>query len=73
MFYYQRTSLNGRQETCDDPNVEGVPPSMMKKQAITIRNIFKTYSSLFGSNKVEAIKGISLDIYDGQITAVLGK
>lgn len=46
---------------------------MIKKQAITIRNIFKTYSSLFGSNKVEAIKGISLDIYDGQITAILGK
>lgn len=57
----------------DDPNVEKIGPALRGKEAIRIRDIRKTYTSLFGSTNVEAVKGISLDIYDGQVTAILGK
>ncbi|ODM93723.1 ATP-binding cassette sub-family A member 5 [Orchesella cincta] len=72
---YRRSSLSeeGLDENRDDPNVERVPASMIGKEAIRIKNVHKTYTSMFGATSVQAVKGISLDIYKSQITAILGK
>ncbi|XP_056673219.1 ABC-type organic anion transporter ABCA8-like isoform X2 [Monodelphis domestica] len=49
---------------------EPVPPEFHGKETIRIRNIKKEYKRK--SEKVEALKGFQLDIYEGQITAILG-
>ncbi|XP_065331487.1 phospholipid-transporting ATPase ABCA1-like isoform X2 [Cloeon dipterum] len=42
------------------------------KVGIIIRNLRKTYPGLLGRPPVRAVRGISLDIYKGEITALLG-
>ena len=54
-------------------NYEEVSADMQGKEAITIRSVRKAYSSACSKQSVEAVKGISLDIYEGQITAILGR
>ncbi|CAG7816037.1 unnamed protein product [Allacma fusca] len=54
-------------------NCEPVGLDMKGKEAIRIRNIKKTYTSWNAKSRVEAVKDVSLDIYGGQITAILGK
>ncbi|XP_073463270.1 ABC-type organic anion transporter ABCA8-like isoform X2 [Aquarana catesbeiana] len=50
--------------------VEKVPIEFLGKEAIRINNVKKMYS---GKDKqIEALRGLSLDIYEGQITALLG-
>ncbi|XP_072501629.1 ATP-binding cassette sub-family A member 9-like isoform X2 [Notamacropus eugenii] len=49
---------------------EPVSPEFHGKEAIRIRNIKKEYK--WKMEKVEALKGLQLDIYEGQITAILG-
>ncbi|XP_037665334.1 ATP-binding cassette sub-family A member 6 isoform X2 [Choloepus didactylus] len=49
---------------------EPVAPEFQGKEAIRIRNVRKEYKGK--SEKVEALKGLILDIYEGQITAILG-
>jgi ABC-type multidrug transport system ATPase subunit len=44
----------------------------MKKVGIMIRNLKKTYPSRLGRPPVKAVQGVSLDIYKGDITALLG-
>jgi ATP-binding cassette subfamily A (ABC1) protein 3 len=39
---------------------------------IKIKKLYKVYESLGGFNKKVAVDGITLDIYNGQITALLG-
>ncbi|XP_043820045.1 ATP-binding cassette sub-family A member 9-like isoform X2 [Dromiciops gliroides] len=49
---------------------EPVSPEFHGKEAIRIRNIRKEYKGK--TEKVEALKGLQLDVYEGQITAILG-
>ncbi|XP_056673212.1 ATP-binding cassette sub-family A member 9 isoform X2 [Monodelphis domestica] len=53
---------------CD--SFEPISPEFHGKEAIRIRNIRKEYKGKV--EKVEALKGLQLDIYEGQITAILG-
>jgi ATP-binding cassette subfamily A (ABC1) protein 3 len=39
---------------------------------IRIQNLYKIFQSLGGLNKKVAVDGITLDIYSGEITALLG-
>ncbi|KAM9005576.1 ATP-binding cassette sub-family A member 10-like isoform X1 [Sarcophilus harrisii] len=54
---------------CSD-SFEQVPLEFHGKEAIRIRNLKKEYKRKL--EKVEALKGLQLDIYEGQITAILG-
>ncbi|XP_025029156.1 ATP-binding cassette sub-family A member 10 [Python bivittatus] len=51
-------------------NAEPLPPEFDGKEAIRLNNIKKMYK--MKSTETEALKGLSLDIYEGQITAILG-
>ena len=42
------------------------------KESIVISNIEKTFKAM-GKDPVAAVKGVSLDIYEGEITAILGQ
>ncbi|NWV60609.1 ABCA6 protein, partial [Malurus elegans] len=50
--------------------MEPVPPEFLGKEAIRLHNIKKTYKRKDG--KTEALRGLALNIYEGQITALLG-
>ena len=51
-----------------------MPQILKGQEAIRIRNIRKTHFTSFRRKKsVEALKGVSLDIYENQITAILGR
>ncbi|NXN97469.1 ABCAA protein, partial [Rhinopomastus cyanomelas] len=62
-----RTTTSHEQLLSDD--IELVPSEFMGKEAIRVHNIRKTYRK---DKKTEALRGLSLNIYEGQITAVLG-
>ncbi|XP_054429072.1 ABC-type organic anion transporter ABCA8 isoform X2 [Pteronotus mesoamericanus] len=49
---------------------EPVSPEFHGKEAIRIRNVTKEYKG--NSDKTEALKDLAFDIYEGQITAILG-
>ncbi|XP_019349801.1 ABC-type organic anion transporter ABCA8 isoform X1 [Alligator mississippiensis] len=72
----QRRYDSGRSEfeqNCDHAfgdDVEPVPPEFAGKEAIRLCNIKKTYGKK--EKQVEALGGLSLNIYEGQITALLG-
>ncbi|NXI06362.1 ABCA9 protein, partial [Pachycephala philippinensis] len=51
-------------------DVEPVPPEFLGKEAIRLHNIKKVYKKK--DKKTEALRGLSLNIYEGQITALLG-
>ncbi|NXK69911.1 ABCA9 protein, partial [Sylvietta virens] len=51
-------------------HVEPVPPEFLGKEAIRLHNIKKAYKKK--DKKTEALRGLSLNIYEGQITALLG-
>ncbi|XP_038612933.1 ATP-binding cassette sub-family A member 9-like [Tachyglossus aculeatus] len=53
-----------------DNSFEPVSPEFHGKEAIRIKNIKKEYKKK--SETVEALQGFQLDIYEGQITAILG-
>ncbi|MBZ3879737.1 ATP-binding cassette sub-family A member 9, partial [Sciurus carolinensis] len=61
-------------ETPSDPSwddsFEPVSPEFHGKEAIRIKNLKKEYTGKH--EKVEALRGLGLDIYEGQITALLG-
>ncbi|XP_054989585.1 ATP-binding cassette sub-family A member 6 [Sorex araneus] len=54
-----------------DDYFEPIPPEYQGKEVIRIRNVKKEYKGKSG--KVEALKGLFLDIYEGEITAILGR
>ncbi|CAM9687490.1 unnamed protein product [Bubo scandiacus] len=60
-----RTTASPEELLGDD--VEPVPSEFMGKEAIRLTNIKKAYKK-----KTEALRGLSLIIYEGQITALLG-
>ncbi|NXA35903.1 ABCAA protein, partial [Eudromia elegans] len=51
-------------------DVEPLPPEFMGKEAIRLINIKKVYKQK--DKKTEALRGLFLNIYEGQITALLG-
>ncbi|XP_054429074.1 ATP-binding cassette sub-family A member 6-like [Pteronotus mesoamericanus] len=53
-----------------DDYVEPIAPEFHGKEAIRIINVKKEYKEKSG--KVEALKGLVFDIYEGQITAIVG-
>ncbi|KAM6898133.1 cholesterol transporter ABCA5 [Lycodopsis pacificus] len=53
-----------------DESVEPVSPEFRGKEAIRINNIQKVYEEK--DDVVEALRGLTFDIYEGQITALLG-
>uniref|UniRef100_A0A8C4MKG9 ABC transporter domain-containing protein n=1 Tax=Equus asinus asinus TaxID=83772 RepID=A0A8C4MKG9_EQUAS len=53
-----------------DDYFERVAPEFQGKEAIRIINVKKEYKGKSG--KVEALKGLLFDIYEGQITAIVG-
>lgn len=55
-----------------EPDIEPVPREMRGREAIKIVDLVKTFNSCRGK-QVTAINGINLTIYEGQITAILGK
>ncbi|CAL7939781.1 unnamed protein product [Xylocopa violacea] len=59
-------------DNIDNENFEPVTKGVLTP-GIQIRNLKKTYKSLcLRKTAVEALKGISMDLYKGQITALLG-
>ncbi|KFP85917.1 ATP-binding cassette sub-family A member 8, partial [Acanthisitta chloris] len=66
--------VQGGSERNHDPvlssNTEPMPPGFEGKEAIRLNNIKKTYKKK--DKSVEALRGLSLNIYEGQITALLG-
>lgn len=72
-----RISLNGESTVNSfnqyEPDVEPVPREMRGREAIKIVDLMKTFNSCRGGGQVAAINGINLTIYEGQITAILGK
>ncbi|NWX64621.1 ABCA9 protein, partial [Promerops cafer] len=63
-----RATANPEELLGDD--VEPVPPEFLGKEAIRLHNIKKAYKKK--DKKTEALRGLSLNIYEGQITALLG-
>ncbi|NWZ15711.1 ABCAA protein, partial [Agelaius phoeniceus] len=63
-----RAAANPEELLGDD--VEPVPPQFLGKEAIRLHNIKKVYKKK--DKKTEALRGLSLNIYEGQITALLG-
>ncbi|XP_070083080.1 ATP-binding cassette sub-family A member 10 isoform X3 [Equus caballus] len=57
-------------EYFSDDSFEPVSPEFHGKEAIRIRNVEKKFNGK--PEKIEALQGIFLDIYEGQITAILG-
>ncbi|NXU16094.1 ABCA6 protein, partial [Pardalotus punctatus] len=62
------STANPEQLLGDD--AEPVPPEFLGKEAIRLHNIKKAYKK--NDKKTEALRGLSLNIYEGQITALLG-
>uniref|UniRef100_A0A673IBJ2 Cholesterol transporter ABCA5 n=1 Tax=Sinocyclocheilus rhinocerous TaxID=307959 RepID=A0A673IBJ2_9TELE len=54
----------------NDESVEAISPEFRGKEVIRICNIRKIYREK--DTKVEALRGLTFDIYEGQITALLG-
>ncbi|XP_054565317.1 ATP-binding cassette sub-family A member 6-like isoform X2 [Eptesicus fuscus] len=73
-FQHQRTDNLIEKETdlehTSDDDFEPMAPEFQGKEAIRIRNVKKEYKEKSG--KVEALKGLLFDIFEGQITAILG-
>ncbi|XP_075034204.1 ATP-binding cassette sub-family A member 9-like isoform X2 [Mixophyes fleayi] len=64
------SQVERREESDYDDYNEKVPSSLHGKEAIRISKIKKIYSGK--DKKVEALRGLDFDIYEGQITALLG-
>ncbi|KAK7082388.1 ATP-binding cassette sub- A member 5, partial [Halocaridina rubra] len=58
-------------DVCDNPDVEPVSSDLLGKAAVRICNLKKVFYSN-GKEPVNAVDGITLDIYESQITAILG-
>ncbi|XP_039937767.1 ATP-binding cassette sub-family A member 9-like isoform X2 [Hirundo rustica] len=67
-------SVGVRAGSSHDPvlgcDAEPMPPGFEGKEAIRLNNIKKIYTKK--NKSTEALKGLSLNIYEGQITALLG-
>uniref|UniRef100_A0A452J541 ABC transporter domain-containing protein n=1 Tax=Gopherus agassizii TaxID=38772 RepID=A0A452J541_9SAUR len=66
----KRPETEQNHERIFNDSMEPVPPEFDGKEAIRLNNIKKTYKTK--SKKIEALRGLFLNIYEGQITALLG-
>uniref|UniRef100_A0A8C0W2G7 ABC transporter domain-containing protein n=1 Tax=Castor canadensis TaxID=51338 RepID=A0A8C0W2G7_CASCN len=74
-FQHQRAiPVDLENEVDSDPSFnesfEPVSPEFLGKEAMRIKNFKKEYTGKH--EKIEALRGLVLDIYEGQITALLG-
>ncbi|XP_039085717.1 ATP-binding cassette sub-family A member 6 [Hyaena hyaena] len=74
-FQHQRTNNKVIEKQIDPEHpsndcFEPVAPEFQGKEAIRIKNVKKEYTGKSG--KTEALKDLLFDIYEGQITAILG-
>ena len=63
------TSYSNKQE---NTNTKFEKPPSNLHVGIKIKNLYKIFQSLGGFNKKVAVDGVTLDIYNGEITALLG-
>ncbi|XP_025052017.1 ATP-binding cassette sub-family A member 10 [Alligator sinensis] len=66
----ERPEIEQNRERIFNDNMERVPPDFVGKEAIRLNNIKKIYGKK--DQKAEALRGLFLNIYEGQITALLG-
>ncbi|KYO30944.1 hypothetical protein Y1Q_0016343 [Alligator mississippiensis] len=66
----ERPEIEQNRERIFNDNMERVPPEFVGKEAIRLNNIKKIYGKK--DQKAEALRGLFLNIYEGQITALLG-
>ncbi|XP_066442630.1 ABC-type organic anion transporter ABCA8-like isoform X2 [Eleutherodactylus coqui] len=59
-----------RRRVCTGDNIETVPVELRGKEVIRINSVKKIYNGK--DKKTEALRGLDLDVYEGQITALLG-
>jgi len=52
------------------PAPPGKPPKSGVRPVVAVRNVKKTY--LLGQTRVQALRGVSLDVYPGEFVAVMG-
>ncbi|XP_069681460.1 phospholipid-transporting ATPase ABCA3-like [Periplaneta americana] len=64
------TTASSDDNTGHDSKFEAAPSNLTV--GIKIENLRKVYQSLGGTNKKVAVDGVTLDIYNGEITALLG-
>ncbi|XP_067002190.2 phospholipid-transporting ATPase ABCA3 [Anabrus simplex] len=67
-----KVSVEEDLENHDTSNMKNYEHCTMLEPGIRIKNLRKEFSSLFGSGTKIAVDGITLDIYQNQITALLG-
>ncbi|XP_009696182.1 PREDICTED: ATP-binding cassette sub-family A member 9-like [Cariama cristata] len=67
----QTGSKSNHHPNLSDNNTEPMPSGFDGKEAIRLNNIKKIYKKKDKRN--EALRGLSLNIYEGQITALLGR
>ncbi|KFQ77406.1 ATP-binding cassette sub-family A member 8, partial [Phaethon lepturus] len=65
-----RAGGESRRDPVLSSNAEPMPPGFDGKEAIRLNDIKKTYKKK--DKRTEALRGLSLNIYEGQITALLG-
>ncbi|XP_068511598.1 ATP-binding cassette sub-family A member 9-like isoform X1 [Anas acuta] len=65
-----RAGSKGSHQPVPGCDTEPMPPGFEGKDAIRLNNIKKVYKKK--DKKTEALRGLSLSIYEGQITALLG-
>ncbi|XP_073538625.1 ABC-type organic anion transporter ABCA8B-like [Phyllobates terribilis] len=65
-----KTEEDGRNEMPAGEYVEKVSAELLGREAVRIHEVRKTFSD--SDKKVEALRGLNLNIYEGQITALLG-
>ncbi|XP_071968898.1 ATP-binding cassette sub-family A member 9-like isoform X2 [Engystomops pustulosus] len=59
-----------KEESGRDDYIEKVPVELLGKEAIRLNKVKKIYGSK--KDKTEALRDLDLDVYEGQITALLG-
>ncbi|XP_046440757.1 ABC-type organic anion transporter ABCA8-like [Daphnia pulex] len=63
--------FSGYKDTAANEDIEAIPESLIGKEALKIRGLTKTFKP-FGRPNLTAVNGLNLDVYEGQITAILG-
>uniref|UniRef100_A0A8C8RLL9 ABC transporter domain-containing protein n=1 Tax=Pelusios castaneus TaxID=367368 RepID=A0A8C8RLL9_9SAUR len=66
----ERPETDRNREYIFNDSMESMSPEFDGKEAIRLSNIKKTYK--MKDEKIEALRGLFLNIYEGQITALLG-
>ncbi|XP_045030700.1 ABC-type organic anion transporter ABCA8 [Daphnia magna] len=58
-------------DSAKNEDLEAIPESMRGKEVLRIRGLTKTFQP-FRRPRMTAVNGLNLDVYEGQITAILG-